>query len=236
MSGETESATTALQVVENPPKGYEEDGPTAGEIWSVLSKVDVSEYTEELNKGKYSLTYLSWTHAVTLMMTKFPEFNYTFLPDEIHQDGSVTVRCVATIGHVRREMWLPVMDHKNAALINPNARAISDAKQRCLVKAIAIFGLGLNVYAGEDLPIGESVEVKTLESGGATEEQKAGYEATVTAALTFIEDCPDVKKLKAYWDKYSDEFKRISKAHPEAYDNLIAGFKAKRVELAEEKK
>jgi DNA polymerase III alpha subunit len=49
-------------------------------------------------------------------------------------------------------MWLPVMDNRNKSIVNPTSREISDARMRCLVKAIALHGLGLYIYAGEDLP------------------------------------------------------------------------------------
>jgi hypothetical protein len=66
--------------------------------------------------------------------------------------GTASVTCDVTIGDVRRDMWLPVMDYKNKAIIDPDSRAISDAKQRCLTKCFGIFGLGCYLYAGSDLP------------------------------------------------------------------------------------
>jgi hypothetical protein len=55
-------------------------------------------------------------------------------------------------------MWLPVMDFRHKAIANPDARAISDAKMRCMVKCFALFGLGHYIYAGEDLPPGDDNE------------------------------------------------------------------------------
>lgn len=53
-------------------------------------------------------------------------------------------------------MWLPVMSgFKNQAVSNPNARDVSDAKMRCLVKCMALYGLGHYIYAGEDVPSGK---------------------------------------------------------------------------------
>ena len=66
--------------------------------------------------------------------------------------GTASVSCNVTIGDVRRDMWLPVMDYKNKAIVDPDSRAISDAKQRCLTKCFGIFGLGCYLYAGSDLP------------------------------------------------------------------------------------
>ena len=62
------------------------------------------------------------------------------------------VVCTVTAFGKPITMHLPVMDHRNAAIKNPDAVAVNKAMMRCLVKAIACHGLGLSVYAGEDLP------------------------------------------------------------------------------------
>lgn len=91
-------------------------------------------------------------------MNHYPESIYRFDPYSVHHDGTVTVYCTVMIGDMSRTMWLPVMDNRNNAIKNPDSRKISDTKMRCLVKCIAMFGLGLYIYAGEDLPQGESLE------------------------------------------------------------------------------
>ncbi len=60
-----------------------------------------------------------------------------------------------------RPMWLPVMDHKNNAIQNPDQRKISDTRMRALTKCLALFGLGHYIYAGEDLP--EAVTKKVVD-------------------------------------------------------------------------
>ena len=133
--------------------------PTAKEVWDTLSGINVNEHTEE----KGGLTYLSWAWAWSIMMDHYPELTVKWhgMTDSdgvtrdvtIYPGGTASVCCSVTIGdHVRREMWLPVMDYKNKAIANPDSRAISDAKQRCLTKCLGILGLGAYVYAGEDLP------------------------------------------------------------------------------------
>lgn len=62
------------------------------------------------------------------------------------------VVCTVTAFDKPITMHLPVMDHRNQAIKNPDAVAVNKAMMRCLVKAIACHGLGLEVYAGEDLP------------------------------------------------------------------------------------
>lgn len=121
---------------------------TYKEIWNRLRLVDVTPYTEK----KGSLSYLSWAHAWTILMDIYPESSYSFADDTVAPDMTATVNCTVSIGDCVRTMWLPVMDHRNKAIENPNARDISDARMRCLVKCLAMFGLGINVYAGEDFP------------------------------------------------------------------------------------
>jgi hypothetical protein len=62
------------------------------------------------------------------------------------------VHTSVTIKGLRRECMLPVMDNKNNAVKLPDSRKISDAIMRCMTKAISMHGLGLYIYAGEDLP------------------------------------------------------------------------------------
>jgi len=70
------------------------------------------------------------------------------------------VYCAVTMFGRKNIAHLPVMDHRNKAIANPDAFQVNTAMQRCLVKAIALHGLGLYIYAGEDLPEGEKAEDK----------------------------------------------------------------------------
>ena len=88
-------------------------------------------------------------------MEHYPEATYQFETPHIFQDGTMMVSCVVTIGEVSRTMWLPVMNHKNQAIVNPDAFAVNTAMMRCLVKCLSVFGLGLGIYAGTDLPMAE---------------------------------------------------------------------------------
>ena len=126
----------------------------AAEIWTTLSKINVNENIEK----KGNLSYLSWTWAWSKLMEHFPDSYYHF-EDYKLEDGTVEVTCILSIHKgdqsVSRHMWLPVMDHRNKAIINPDSRQVSDAKMRCLVKTMAMFGLGHYIYAGEDIPSAE---------------------------------------------------------------------------------
>ena len=135
----------------------------SSKVWATLAGVDVSAKIEK----KGGLSYLSWAWAWGELMKCYPASTYEFKDLEIAPDGCVTVWVDLTVSDgtdsLMRTMWLPVMDHKNAAILKPNARKISDTRMRCLVKAIAMFGLGHYIYAGEDLPEPEMVEAKLSE-------------------------------------------------------------------------
>jgi hypothetical protein len=123
----------------------------AKNIWDTLSKIDVSEHIEK----KVNLSYLSWAWAWATLMKHYPDAAYEFEMERF-EDGTTEVRVVLAITQddqtVMRHMWLPVMDHRNKPISNPDAFAINTAKMRCLVKCMAMFGLGHYIYAGEDLP------------------------------------------------------------------------------------
>lgn len=132
-------------------------------VFEHFSKMDVSDHVEK----KMGLSYLSWAWAWTIIKsydydakreyTKFDELmngqNTGRKVDYMKTDTGTYVECTLTIkGHSETET-LFVMDYKNKAVINPDQAQINKAKQRCFVKAAALFGLGLNLYAGEDLPV-----------------------------------------------------------------------------------
>jgi hypothetical protein len=133
-------------------------GPTYEEIWQTLRSIDISQFVETIPGRGKGLSYLSWPHAWSVLCEVYPQATFQFetYRDEtdtmVYADGTASVTCTITIGNCFRTVSLPVMDNKHGAISNPDARQVSDARQRCLVKALAFFGLGLELYAGEDLP------------------------------------------------------------------------------------
>lgn len=109
-----------------------------------LSRKDVSAGVEK----KGNLDYLSWAYAWNLLCEDHPDATYHFGEPHYFPDQSVMVKAGVTVGDITHEMTLPVMDHRNKAIQNPNARDISDAQMRCFVKAIAMHGVGIGLYLG----------------------------------------------------------------------------------------
>ena len=159
-------------------------------VWEVLSKHPVTEKIEKKwykdKSGKpYSLSYLSWAWAWGEVKKFYPEATYTIHEDIIYPNNTVEVRVSVTIEGQEHMMWLPVMDFKNNSKASPTSREISDARMRCLVKAIAMHGLGHYIYAGEDLPENE-IEPPVKEQKQIMD---LSTQDRVDTAIEFYENC-----------------------------------------------
>ncbi len=128
-----------------------------------IININVNEYTEK----KGNLTYLSWAWAWTEFKKIFPSAEYTVKKDENNlpyfaSELGIIVYTTVTADEQTYEMWLPVMDNRNNAkkLENATMMDINKTIMRCLTKNLAMFGLGLYIYAGEDLPESEQEPFK----------------------------------------------------------------------------
>lgn len=118
-----------------------------------LEKVDIRNHVEKKN----GLSYLSWAWAWAEFKKACPDAVYNIRHWEgkpyLYDEGvGYMVETEVTAGGVTHEMWLPVMDYRNKAIQQANMMDINKTIMRCLVKNIAMFGLGMSLYAGEDLP------------------------------------------------------------------------------------
>lgn len=139
-------------------------------VYETLSKINVKPKLEK--KGK--LDYLSWAMAWGMVKQVYPDANYkiTEFPEYVQTkngwestgrdvdyrqtSAGVEVEAVVNINGESYSSKLFVMDYRNKPVFSPNYFDINKTQQRALVKALAIAGLGLNVYAGEDLPSTDS--------------------------------------------------------------------------------
>ena len=124
--------------------------------FELLDKINVNEYT----KGKGQFTYLSWAWAVRELLKVKPKSTWRvhkFGIDEnerpyMQTDAGCFVQVSLTVDGVTRSQIHPVLDNVNKTVMQPNAFLFNTSIQRCLAKVIALHGLGLYIYAGEDLP------------------------------------------------------------------------------------
>ena len=158
-----------------------------------LNAINVSGKTEKKN----GLTYLSWAWAWGEIKKIHPDTTYTIYEDSdgkfYHTDGKTCwVKTGVTCNGIENIEYLPVMDHRNQPipLSQVTSTAVNKAIQRSLTKAVARHGLGLYIYAGEDLPeedttadIPDVEEVKAPEHPNAEQVYQMSHLAT-SAGMT----------------------------------------------------
>jgi hypothetical protein len=126
--------------------------------FSRLNQVNVSDHVER--KGEFA--YLSWPYAVAQLRLADPTAIWEVRRFEglpfLKTDTGYFVEVAVAVQGLTLSQIHPVLDGKNRPIFEPTAFDINTGIQRCLVKAIALHGLGLYIYAGEDLPEGESAK------------------------------------------------------------------------------
>ena len=134
--------------------------------FSSLNNINVNGKTEQKN----GLTYLSWAWAWGEVKKMFPDATYTIYENAdgwcYHTDGKTCwVKTGVTVNGIEHIEYLPVMDFKNKSISFDNVTSfdVNKAIQRSLTKAVARHGLGLYIYAGEDLPESEAEEKPKVE-------------------------------------------------------------------------
>jgi len=144
-------------------------------VFETLNAINVNGRTETKN----GLTYLSWAWAWATAKENYPEATYTIYEDAdgvfYHRDhNSAWVKTGVTIEGIEHIEYLPVMDFRNNSieLIKIKSTDVNKAIQRSLTKALARHGLGLYVYAGEDLPSVEKEQPKVESKKTTTVEVK----------------------------------------------------------------
>lgn len=146
-----------------------------------LSKIDVTNHVEK--KGQYS--YLSWPFAVSQLRQFDPVATWQVLRFDglpyLNTEAGCFVEVSVCVKGVSLSQIHPVLDSKNRPILAPTAFDINTSIQRCLVKAIALHGLGLNLYAGEDLPLIEADDDK-----GATATARTPVTPPAPAVVTSL--------------------------------------------------
>lgn len=187
-------------------------------VFEVLNAINVNEHTEKKN----NLTYLSWAWAWAEVKKHYPDAQYTIYENKdglnYHTDGRTCwVKTGVTINGLEHIEYLPVMDYRNASISLDKVTSfdVNKAIQRSLTKAVARHGLGLYIYAGEDLPEDER---GAMPAAGKPEAPKPApvvknnpnleYDDKLGAAVLDVEACKTVEELKSLYFAYEKEFKK----------------------------
>ena len=132
-----------------------------------LRKISVLDKMKK--KGRFN--YLSWAYAVDVLLQEDKDANWEFKAPQMFGE-TMMVFCTVTAFGASRTAFLPVMNNNNQPIANPDASQVNKAMQRCLVKAIALHGIALYIFEGEDLPEEcEEVEDKPKELPSITDER-----------------------------------------------------------------
>jgi hypothetical protein len=160
-----------------------------------LLKINVNEHTEKKN----GLTYLSWAWAWQEAIKADPKATWgvKMFGDQPYVSIGETKMVFVEVNMFDKALTcqLPVLDHRNKAIPNPDAFQVNTAIMRCLAKAIAMHGLGLYIYAGEDLPEGDTFDVTPIIKSLEESTNVAQLQTNWKTAYQALQSLPDALKL-----------------------------------------
>ena len=164
-------------------------------VYQTLAAIDCSQHIEKKN----GLTYLSWAWAWGILKEHYPTATYTVYENAqgcfYHTDGKTAwVKTGVTVEGIEHIEYLPVMDFKNKSIPVNNLTSfdVNKAVQRSLTKAVARHGLGLYIYAGEDLP--EATKESINELNTVIQQYAVKKNLTVEEVRTQIMNTPAGQK------------------------------------------
>jgi hypothetical protein len=216
-----------------------------------LLKVNVNDHTEKKN----NLTYLSWAWGWAEALKADPSATFevkTFLRDQYTEmpymdvNGTAMVWVTVTMFGQPRICMLPVMNHRNQPIPSPDAFQVNTAIMRCMTKCLALHGLGLYIYAGEDLPEEDTPAPKATSPMGELTRKEDGptYEKIIAkrpqptewdnsdASRTLFADglieyathCTDKAGLNSYWRSNQLQIDSLKTSHPDLYQRVLNHF------------
>ena len=220
-----------------------------------LMKINVNEHTEKKN----GLTYLSWAWAWQEALKADPTASFevkTFMRDQYTElpymdvNGTGMVWVTVTMFKQPRTCMLPVMDHRNKPIMNPDAFQVNTAIMRCMTKALALHGLGSYIYAGDDLPASDEKEAPTTMGELTKKEDGPKYENILAKTawdnsddsrklfadgmIEYTSHCTTVAGLNSYWKSNDPQLDSLKVTHPSLYEKVLSHFKALKIQLSKE--
>lgn len=209
---------------------------------------------------KQGLSYLSWAWAWTEALKADPKANFhvhTFEGEPFQRiNGTAMVWVTVTMFDKPVTCFLPVMNGANKPITIEGRKVqtrngeiiekidsfnVNTALMRCMTKALALHGLGLHIYAGEDLPEAEektapSVSAPAPEAPPApksTPQEDANAQLFHDGVLEYMGICQTDKELRSYWKENQSTIDRLKGSHPALYEGIVAEFKKASANLKE---
>lgn len=202
------------------------------DIQKQLLELNVNGMTENKPSGSTSLTYLSWANAWKEFIKIYPNATYSIKTSDkglpyFESDGGAIVYTTVTVEGIERMMWLPVMDMNNNAMKRTpyeyttkwgkktvqafDMFDVNKTVMRCLTKNLAMFGLGIYIYAGEDMPdvVQESKHIDNVNTLKETKEENK----TVEKVESIDVDCSkwNIDKVKDFLKQHKQSMEYLEK-------------------------
>lgn len=185
-------------------------------VFATLNAINVNEHVEKKDTGKVQLSYLSWAWAWAKVKENYPEASYTIYENaqgwNYHTDGKTCwVKTGVTINGMEHIEYLPVMDNRNRSIPADSVTSfdVNKAIQRSLTKAAARHGLGLYIYAGEDLPEEDAKQAKEAAS------------ADLPKAIEEAKACKSSDEINAVWSKWTGKHPEFATQGHEFYNSVV---------------
>lgn len=212
-----------------------------------LLKLDVGARTEKKN----GLTYLSWAWAWSEALKADPAATWSV---DSFEGSDGTTRCFMDVNGtamvwVTAKMFgkpmtcmLPVMNYKNQPIQNPDAFQLNTAIMRCMTKALALHGLGLYIYAGEDLPmdsedeVAEAAPVVETPKPVVAKISKEDADLFAESMLEYVKLNKTVDGLLSYWKANQETLDSIKETFPELFTKVKSVFAETKAGLAAKQK
>ena len=221
--------------------------------WKQLKSVEIKDMIEK--KGKYS--YISWAMAWSALCDIYPDAtfekhcNEQGFPVFKDEQGWCFTKVTVTVKGKSVTEMLPVLNNYNKPIKNPDSMDVNTSLQRCLAKAVALHGLGVHVYSGEDIAeipdnLGEEdakpktiqkSDVKKVEEEVKKVEEKTSKPDTLTIEVpdkgTFkkVDTDVDIKKVGEYGEKIIEVYKDIALPAIKTVDDLNSYYKREEATL-----
>lgn len=209
-----------------------------------LLKLNVNEHVEK----KQNLSYLSWAWAWAEALKADPAatFEVQTFDGKPYMNVNDTGMVWVTVTMFGKPMtcFLPVMDHRNKPIVNPDAFQVNTALMRCMTKGLALHGLGLYIYSGQDLPEDEAaapVIVKAVTQKATADVEvntgnaDANAELFAEGMITYTNHCEDAMSLNRYWKANQTQLDGLKVSHPALYEQVRNRFAELKKQFSESK-
>ena len=221
--------------------------------WKQLKSVEIKDMIEK--KGKYS--YISWAMAWSALCDIYPDAtfekhcNEQGFPVFKDEQGWCFTKVTVTVKGKSVTEMLPVLNNYNKPIKNPDSMDVNTSLQRCLAKAVALHGLGVHVYSGEDIAeipdnLGEEdakpktiqkSDVKKVEEEVKKVEEKTSKPDTLTIEVpdkgTFkkVDTDVDIKKVGEYGEKIIEVYEKVALPAINSVDDLTSYYEREKATL-----